>query len=59
VPGFAARVPYARGVEEQLAWYDAEASRRSVDKATNELMDRILDQMKRAWPEDQVTGRVK
>jgi nucleoside-diphosphate-sugar epimerase len=51
VPGFAARIPYARGVDEQLAWYDAEASRRSVDEATNKLMERILDQMKRAWPE--------
>jgi nucleoside-diphosphate-sugar epimerase len=51
VPGYCARIPYTRGAEEQLAWYDGEASRRVVDSATNELVERILGHMKRAWPQ--------
>jgi nucleoside-diphosphate-sugar epimerase len=42
VPAFSATIPYAAGAREQLAWYDADASRRSVDAATDALMDRIV-----------------
>jgi nucleoside-diphosphate-sugar epimerase len=42
VPGFCATIPYAEGAREQLAWYDADASRRVVDAETDALMDRLV-----------------
>jgi nucleoside-diphosphate-sugar epimerase len=51
VPDFSARIPYARGAEQQIAWYDEDATRRVVDGALNETMDRILAHYRRAWPE--------
>jgi nucleoside-diphosphate-sugar epimerase len=48
VPTFAATIPYAAGAREQIAWYDAEPARRSVDAATDALMDRIIAQQARA-----------
>ncbi|HEV8547704.1 MAG TPA: NAD-dependent epimerase/dehydratase family protein [Polyangiaceae bacterium] len=48
VPGFAATIPYAEGAREQLAWYDAEPARRSVDAATDALMDTLAEAQARA-----------
>ena len=50
VPDYRAQIPYARGAEEQIAWYDGDASRRVVDEATNVVIDRILEHYRRAWP---------
>jgi nucleoside-diphosphate-sugar epimerase len=50
VPDFVARIPFVRGAGEQLAWYDADASRRRVDPEVDAGMDRILAHAKRAWP---------
>jgi nucleoside-diphosphate-sugar epimerase len=51
VPDFVgARIPYARGAEQQIAWYDADPRRRVVDAAMNATMDRILAQYARARP---------
>ncbi len=41
VPGWSADIPYAEGVRESIAWFDADASRRVVDGGFNELCDRI------------------
>ncbi|HZU85050.1 MAG TPA: SDR family oxidoreductase [Polyangiaceae bacterium] len=50
VPDFKATIPYARGAEQQIAWYDESAERRVVDDATNALVDRILAAYRRAFP---------
>ncbi len=42
VPGFAATIPFSRGAEEILAWYDADPARRIVDEAFDRLLDRII-----------------
>ena len=42
VPGFVATIPFARGAEEILNWYDADSSRQVVDDETDQLMDRII-----------------
>ncbi|NNE36336.1 MAG: NAD-dependent epimerase/dehydratase family protein [Rhodothermales bacterium] len=42
VPGFEATIPFARGAEEILSWYDGDASRRVVDQGLNDHVDRIL-----------------
>jgi nucleoside-diphosphate-sugar epimerase len=49
VPDFAAATPFARGVEEIMAWHDADPSRQVVDKALDELMDRIVADNERAF----------
>lgn len=43
VPEFDCRVPFARGVEEIIAWHDADPDRRVVDPHTNALMDSLAD----------------
>jgi nucleoside-diphosphate-sugar epimerase len=51
VPDFAAsHIPFTRGAEEILAWYNAEASRRKVDEDFNQLCDRIIGAYEKAWP---------
>lgn len=42
VPDFICTTPFRRGVEEIVAWYNADPARRKVDAAFNELCDRIL-----------------
>jgi nucleoside-diphosphate-sugar epimerase len=42
VPGFAATIPFARGAEEIMAWYNADPARRKVDAAFESLYERIL-----------------
>jgi nucleoside-diphosphate-sugar epimerase len=50
VPGFTASVPFARGAEEIVAWYNADPARRKVDENFNRLCDRILTAYESAWP---------
>ena len=51
VPDFTATIPFARGVEEVIAWYDADASRQVVDRKRDEMMDRIIGAYERAYPD--------
>jgi nucleoside-diphosphate-sugar epimerase len=49
-PDFRATIPYARGAEQQIGWYDDDAARRVVDDAFNATIDRIIEHYDRAWP---------
>lgn len=51
VPGFTASIPFSRGAEEILAWFDADPARRTVDETIDGLMDRIITAYESAWPE--------
>jgi nucleoside-diphosphate-sugar epimerase len=42
VPGYRADVPFARGAEQIVAWYDADPARRVVDPELDALFDRLL-----------------
>jgi nucleoside-diphosphate-sugar epimerase len=42
VPDFAATIPFSRGAEEIIAWYDADPSRRAIDEDLDRTMDRII-----------------
>jgi nucleoside-diphosphate-sugar epimerase len=42
VPGYRTEIGYARGAAMQVAWYDQDRSRRVVDPAVNENMNRLL-----------------
>ncbi|MBN1542707.1 NAD-dependent epimerase/dehydratase family protein [candidate division KSB1 bacterium] len=42
-PGFVASLPFCRGVEEIIAWHDADASRRTIDPAFDQLCDHLAE----------------
>jgi nucleoside-diphosphate-sugar epimerase len=42
VPGWAATVPFSRGAREIVAWHDAEASRRRIDRGVDATMDLLV-----------------
>ena len=42
VPGFVATVPFAEGVKESVAWFDADPRRRRVSKEQNDWTDRAI-----------------
>ena len=43
VPGFSASIPFVRGAEEIIAWYEEDASRQKVDAKADELEDRLVE----------------
>jgi hypothetical protein len=48
VPDFLCTVPFARGAEEILAWYDADLARQVLDPKFDALLDRILTAYEKA-----------
>ncbi len=50
VPDFAATIPYSRGAEEVMAWFDADPARQVVDEDVNHLFDRIITAYEAMWP---------
>ncbi len=49
VPEFSATIPYAQGAREIIAWYDADAARRTLDPEFDALTDRIIAAQQRAY----------
>jgi nucleoside-diphosphate-sugar epimerase len=49
VPDYLARIPFVRGAEEIMAWYDAEAARRTVDQALDATIDRLVADWQKAF----------
>jgi hypothetical protein len=50
VPGFTAAIPFSRGAEEMLAWFDADPARRVVNEKLDRLMDSMIAAYHAAWP---------
>ena len=50
VPDFAATIPFSRGAEEVMAWYDADPARQVVDERLDALMDRMIAAYRSIWP---------
>ncbi|THF70361.1 SDR family oxidoreductase [Deinococcus sp. Arct2-2] len=50
VPEFRATIPYARGVQEVLAWYDADPARQVVNAELERVMDDIIGQIQGVGP---------
>ena len=42
VPGYMATIPFARGAEETMAWFDADPARQVVDHELDRLMDKLI-----------------
>jgi nucleoside-diphosphate-sugar epimerase len=50
VPDFNPSIPFSRGAEEILAWYDADPSRRATDGAYEKTLDRMIAAVEAAFP---------
>ena len=50
VPAYRAEIPFQRGAEEIMAWYDEDPARRRVDAEFDRLVDRILATRAAAGP---------
>lgn len=50
VPDFACTIPFARGIEEVMAWFDADQSRQVIDPGFDRAMDEIVEAMGRTSP---------
>ena len=50
VPDFVASIPFARGAEEIIAWYDADPARQVVDEQVDRLIDRIISAQEASQP---------
>lgn len=50
VPEYRAVIPFARGAEEIMAWYDADPARQVVDEQLDRLMDEIVEASQAAFP---------
>ena len=51
VPDFECVVPWAEGVRQSLAWFEAEPARQTIDHEANQLWDRIISAYESAFPE--------
>jgi nucleoside-diphosphate-sugar epimerase len=45
VPDFAATIPFARGAEQILAWYEADPSRQRVDERKDALQEELIQKI--------------
>jgi nucleoside-diphosphate-sugar epimerase len=50
VPDFRAEIPFARGAEEIMAWYDADPARQVIDEHVDRLMDELIAKYESIWP---------
>ena len=50
VPDFCCTIPFARGAEEIIAWYDSDPRRQVADPLFDGKCDEILAAYARAWP---------
>ena len=52
VPDFTCTVPWAEGVRRSLAWFEADASRRTIDEGHNRVIDALVSRLRRLMPQD-------
>jgi nucleoside-diphosphate-sugar epimerase len=50
VPEYRAEIPFCRGAEEIMAWYDEDESRRRVNPDVDRLMDEMIAARRATWP---------
>jgi nucleoside-diphosphate-sugar epimerase len=50
LPDFQTRIPLWQGVQEIIAWYDADQARQVLDPYFDALQDRLISVMERAFP---------
>lgn len=50
VPDFSASIPYSRGAEEVIAWYNADPARRKINEEFDRVCDRMIASYESIWP---------
>jgi len=50
VAGFRATVSFDEGIRKCLDWFEADPARKTVNEASNRLMDRMIEAYGKAWP---------
>ncbi len=50
VPDFTATIPFSRGAEEIIAWFEADPARQAIDETHNRLLDEIIARYRAIWP---------
>jgi len=50
VPNFAATIPFDRGAEEIIAWFEADSARQAIDEVHNRMLDNMITAYRSAWP---------
>jgi len=50
-PGFVAAIPFERGAEEMIAWYDADPARQVIDVELDRRMEAMIAAWEGAWPQ--------
>jgi nucleoside-diphosphate-sugar epimerase len=53
VPDFCATIPFARGADEIVAWYDASPARQVVDEAMDRTMDLLIEKVESIFPKNE------
>ncbi len=43
VPGYCARIPFARGIQRTVDWFDADPRRKVIDEAANASWDKLIE----------------
>lgn len=51
VPEFQATIPFAEGARQIIDWHLADPSRQKINAEYNAMVDRMLENYKKAWPE--------
>jgi len=51
VPDYVASIPFSQGAREIMAWYDADPVRQMIDPKVDALMDTIIENYQKAWPQ--------
>ena len=49
VPGFTATIPFSKGIQETINWFEEDPSRQIVKQKTNDLMDKIISKYESAF----------
>jgi nucleoside-diphosphate-sugar epimerase len=50
VPGFSCTIPFARGAEEIMAWYDEDPARQQINDHVDTLMDTLIEKYESILP---------
>lgn len=51
VPGYAAKIPFAEGVERTINWFDEDPTRIAPSPETNQQIDQVLQAYAKSWPD--------
>jgi len=51
VPDYIARIPFSQGAQEIIDWYDADPNRQVIDPVKDTMIDQIIENFWRAWPD--------